>query len=94
MKRRGLITNQMKTLIKHIRAMNKRLKKGQIKMTKELRMALPRSLWTVKFPPPLAEVNICDDTCKKISKSIESKRSLLIPVFVLFFTLYILYVLV
>lgn len=93
MKRRGLITNQMKMLIKHIRAMNKLLLKGQVKMTDDVKRALPRSLRTVEFPPPMEYVVICDDTCKRISKSIESKRSLLIPIVVLFFSLYILYVL-
>lgn len=92
MKRHGLITNQMKMLIKHIRSMNKLLLKGQIKMTDDIKRALPRALRAVEFPPPMEYVIICDDTCKKISKSFESKRSLLFPIVILLFTLYILYV--
>ena len=82
----------MKALLRHIQIINKRMLKGKIVMTDDIRNSLPRSLWRVEFPPPKQEIEICIETCRKISKSIESKRSLLIPMSLIFFVIYIMYI--
>lgn len=94
LQQKGLITTQMKNLIRQLMSMNKRVTKGKIKMTEDVKMSLPRSLWRVNFPPPLDEVKACEDTCRKISKSIESKRSVLWPVLMLFVVIYVLNLLI
>lgn len=91
MYQRGLITSQMKTVLKHIQAMNLNLLKGKIIKTEEVKEQLPRSLWDVEFPPSIQYIKTCNRTCQTISSSFESKRSLLIPVFIGLLILSILY---
>ena len=94
MQSKGLITSQMKNLIRQLEKMNKRLLKGKIRLSDDVKRALPRSLWRVEFPPPRQEVMVCSDTCKKMYKSIESKQSILVPVILLFAVIYVIYVLI
>ena len=94
MQNKGLITSQMKNLIQQLEKMNKRLLKGKIKLREEVKQALPRSLWRVDFPPPRQEVMVCNDTCKKIRKSIQSRGLILIPIVFLVILLCGLYVLI
>jgi hypothetical protein len=82
----------MKPLIKQLINMNKRLLKGKIKLTDDVRRALPRSLWSVEFPPPQNEIVECTATCRKLLASIESKRSILLPILVVFVVMYAIYI--
>jgi hypothetical protein len=92
LQQRGLLTSQIKPLIKQLRNMNKRMLKRKIKLTDEVRRALPRSLWSVQFPPPEADIRQCDATCKKLLASIESKRSIVGPVFMIILVMYAVYI--
>jgi predicted nucleic acid-binding Zn ribbon protein len=90
--RKGQFTAQMKALIRQLMNMNKRLKKGKIKLADDVKWSLPRSLWRVDFPPPSAEIQTCNETCEKILKSVESKRPILLfilPVLLLVYVLYL-----
>jgi predicted nucleic acid-binding Zn ribbon protein len=85
------MTAQMKSLIKQLINMNKRLNKGKIKLAEDVKRSLPRSLWRVDFPPPREEIRICNESCKKILQSIESKRPILVLILPVLLILYILY---
>ena len=91
MERKGMISTQMKPLLKHIIRINKLLLKNKITLTKETRMDLPRSLWRVEFPPPNSEVTICNKTCKLIYQSYESKWKTIIPMLLILIVSYLLY---
>ena len=91
MERKGLISTQMKPLLKHIMRINKLMLKNKISLTQETRMDLPRSLWRVEFPPPKTEVNICNNTCKLIYRSYESKWKTIIPMLLILIVSYLLY---
>jgi hypothetical protein len=72
--------------------MNKRLLKGKIKLTEDVKKALPRCLWRVEFPPPRDEIVSCNATCGKILGSIESKRLILLTFVIIFVVMYLLYI--
>jgi hypothetical protein len=92
LQKRGLLTAQMKPLIKQLINMNRRLLKKKIKLTEDVRRALPRSLWNVQFPPPEREITECTATCRKLLASIESKRSVLLTLLVAFVVMYAIYI--
>ena len=81
MDRNDKISLSLEYLIKKFRLINKKLLKGKIKFTEETRKIIPRSLWNVKFPPPKKDIINCNESCKKILKSIQSKRSIMFLIF-------------
>lgn len=91
LQRKGLVTYPMKSLIKQLQYMNSKLKKGKIKLPDETRMSLPRSLWRVPFPPPRSDIDICNDTCKKISKTLSSGKAMVRNIIIVVFLIALLF---
>lgn len=91
LKQRGLMTSQMKALIRQLMKTNKSLSKGNIKLSDWTRMELPRSLWRVQFPPPEEEIKSCNANCEQILSTMESKRRTLIPIIFCLIVLYAAY---
>jgi hypothetical protein len=90
--RRGIMTTQMKPLLKQIMRINKLMLKDKIKLLDETKYELPRSLWRVEFPPPKDEVEICNKTCKLVMDSFESKWKTIIPLLIIVLITYLLYI--
>jgi len=82
----------MKSLLRQLLNINKLLKRGDIKLPEETRHRLPRSLWRISFPPPIHDVETCNETCKSILHDFDSKWSLIVPVLILLFIIYALYI--
>jgi hypothetical protein len=81
----------MKFLIRQLLVINKRVLKGRLSLTDDVKQSLPRSLWNVEFPPPRDELLICGRTCKRALRGIDSKRGILIIVIILCGALFGLY---
>ncbi|EAY22855.1 hypothetical protein TVAG_076020 [Trichomonas vaginalis G3] len=90
--RKGIMTTQLKPLLRQLIRINKLLQSGKITLTQETKMELPRSLWRVEFPPPEEEVKICTNTCKLVLKTYQSKWLTVLPALIILIVSYILYV--
>ena len=89
--RRGIMTTQMKPLLKQLIRINKLMEKDKIKLLDETKYELPRSLWRVKFPPPKDEIETCNMTCRLVMSSFESKWKTIIPLLAVILVSYLLY---
>ena len=91
LERKGLITSQMKVLIRQLIYINSLIKKNQIVLNEKIRSDLPRSLWKAPFPPPESEINECNKTCRLLLASFKSKRLVMLCALLLFAIVYVFY---
>lgn len=91
LERKGLITSQMKVLIRQLIYINSLIRKNQIILNDKIRGDLPRSLWKAPFPPPESEIDECNKNCQLLLASFSSKRLTMFYALLLFVFVYVFY---